>query len=102
MLIKFFYGEVIKEEKLGRGTFGPTYKARFKEDIAIKKIFQTRGMKQGKNFRKWQKYWKLSIILMYLTLKMYITSHSLVYLNMYQLAFPRLEKFLKLMDWIGF
>ena len=37
LLPKFFYDEVIKEEKLGCGSFGSTYKACFKEDtVAIK------------------------------------------------------------------
>ena len=34
---KFFYGEVVKEEELGRGSFRSTYKARFNGDtVAIK------------------------------------------------------------------
>ena len=39
LLPKLFYDEVIKEEELGRGSFGSTDKAHFKGDtIAIKEF----------------------------------------------------------------
>ena len=33
---------------------------------------------------------------------MYVTSHSQLCLNMYHLVFPRLELFVKFVDWMGF
>ena len=33
---------------------------------------------------------------------MYVASHSQLCLNMYYLVFPRLEQFVKLVDWMGF
>ena len=43
LLPKFFYDEVIKEEELGRGSIGFTYKARFKgETVAIKEFIRNK------------------------------------------------------------
>ena len=67
-----------------------------------KRIYLKQVEWNGENVWKRQKYWKVSITLMYLTLKMYITSLSLGCLNMYHLVSCRLEQFAKWMDWMGF
>ena len=52
MPFKFFNDEsIIKGEELGRGSFGSTVKARFKEDtVTIKEIIGNRCDDTGKNF----------------------------------------------------
>ena len=39
LLPKFYYDEVIREEELGRGSFGSTERARFKGDTVVIKEF---------------------------------------------------------------
>ena len=53
LLFKLLDDEVIKEEKLGRGSFHFTYKARFKgETVAIKEFTRNKWDETGKTYLK--------------------------------------------------
>ena len=53
LLPKFFYGEFMKEEELGGGSFGSTDKLRLKRDtVAIKKFIWKQWEETAKNFLK--------------------------------------------------
>ena len=67
-----------------------------------KKIIGNKCDETGKIFWKRHKYWKVSITLIYLISKMYVTSHSHLRLKMFYLVFPRLKQLVKSVDWMGF
>ena len=93
----------LKKEELGRGSFGSTAKARFKgETVTMKKNYWKQMWWNGEIFWKRHKYWKVSITLIYLISKMYVTSHSHLRLKMFYLVFPRLKQLVKSVDWMGF
>ena len=51
LLAKFFYDEVVREEEPGRGSFGSTYKARFKGDtVPIKEFIRNKWDETGRKF----------------------------------------------------
>ena len=98
LLPKFFYDEVVKEEKLDHGSFGSTCKARFKGGtVAIKEFMRNKWNEMENKNLKQAKILKSLNHVNVVNFK-YICH----YVWMGIIYFPRLEKLVDWNDFLGF